>query len=159
MLARLVRQGVVLVETPARYPVYRLNRDHVAVRHIEALTRVRDEIVGNIQTEVAGWEVAPSHAGLFGSFARGDADNGSDIDVLLVRPEPPAELDEDAWLEQLDRLDRRVRAWTGNAAQIFDLAPATLGLMARQRDPLVGSWRAEIIHVHGENLRDLLRRL
>ena len=159
MLARLVTQGVVLVETPARYPVYRLNRDHVAVPHIEALSRVRDAIVGNIRTEVAGWEVKPSHAGLFGSFARGDADSESDIDVLLVGPDSPTELDEDAWLEQLDRLDRLIRAWTGNAAQIVDLAPATLGLMARDADPLVDSWRAEDIRVHGDTLLELLRRL
>ena len=159
VLARLVRQGVVLVETPARYPVYRLNRDHVAVPYIEALTRVRDEIFNNIRMEVAGWEVEPRHAGLFGSFARGTADADSDIDVLLVRPDAPAEFDEDTWLEQIDRLDRRIRAWTGNAAQIIDLAPATLGQMARDADPLVDSWRAEDIQVHGERFLDLLRRL
>jgi predicted nucleotidyltransferase len=159
VLARLVTQGVVLVETVARYPVYRLNRDHVATAHIEALTRVRDQIVLNIRTEVVAWRVEPSHAGLFGSFARGEADTQSDIDVLLVRPDPPAKLDEDAWLEQLDRLDRRVRAWTGNAAQIVDLAPDTLRLMARHSDPLVDSWRAEDIQVHGETLLELLRRL
>lgn len=159
VLARLATQGVVLVETPARYPVYRLNRDHLAVPHIEALTRVRDEIVGHIRTEVDGWAVEPAHASLFGSFARGTADAESDIDVLLVRPEPPAELDEDEWLEQLDRLDRLIRAWTGNAAQIIDLDPATLGQMARDDDPLVDSWRAEDIHLHGESLLVLLRRL
>lgn len=159
VLARLVTQGVVLVETPARYPIYRLNRDHVAVRHIEALTRVRDEIVGNIREEVAGWGIKPSHAGLFGSFARGDADRDSDIDVLLVRPDSPTELDEDAWLEQLDGLDRRIRAWTGNAAQIVDLSPATLGTMARDADPQVDSWRAEDIQVYGETLLEVLRRL
>jgi predicted nucleotidyltransferase len=159
VLARLVGQGVVLTETPARYPVYSLNRDHVAVRHIEALTRVRDKIVENIRSEVASWDVEPSHAGLFGSFARGTADSDSDIDVLLVRPESLAENDEDTWLEQIDRLDRGIRAWTGNAAQIVDLAPATMGQMARDTDPLVDSWRAEDIHVHGERLLDLLRRL
>lgn len=159
VLARLVAQGVVLVDRPARDRIYRLNRDHVAVPHIEALTRVRDEIVGNIRSEVASWEVEPSHAGLFGSFARGDAGSDSDIDVLLVRPDSLAGSDEDAWLERLDRLDRRIRAWTGNAAQIVDLAPATLGLMARESDPLVDSWRAEDIQVHGETLLELLRRL
>lgn len=159
VLARLVAQGVVLVETSARYPVYRLNRDHVAVPHIEALTRVRDEIVGNVRSEVASWKVEPSHAGLFGSFARGDADSDSDIDVLLVRPDSLAESDEEAWLEQLDRLDRRIRAWTGNAAQIVDLAPANLGRMARDADPLVDSWRAEDIQLHGATILELLRRL
>lgn len=159
VLTRLAGQGVVLVETTARYPVYRLNRDHVAVPHIEALTRVRDEIVSNIRREVAGWRIEPSHAGLFGSFARGTADSDSDIDVLLVRPEPPPELDEEAWLEQLDGLARRIRAWTGNSAQIIDLAPATLAQMARDADPLVDSWRAEDIQVYGERLTDTLRRL
>ncbi len=159
VLARLVRQGVVLVETPARYPLYRLNRDHVAVPHIEALTRVREEIFSNIRTEVSSWQVEPSHAGLFGSFARGTADADSDIDVLVVRPEGPAALDEDAWLRQLDRLDLRIRAWTGNAAQIIDLDPATLGEMVRDSDPLLDSWRAEDIAVYGERLLDLLRRL
>lgn len=159
VLARLVAQGVVLAETPARYPVYRLNRDHVAVPHIEALTRVREKIVGNIRSEVASWEVEPSHAGLFGSFARGVADSDSDIDVLLVRPDSLVDSEEDAWLEQLDRLDRCIRAWTGNAAQIVDLAPANLGMMARDADPLVDSWRAEDIQIHGEPLAELLRRL
>jgi predicted nucleotidyltransferase len=159
VLARLARQGVVLVETPARYPLYRLNRDHVAVPHIEALTRVRHEIVNRIGAEVAGWPLAPLHAGLFGSFARGSADSDSDIDVLLVRPEALAETEVDAWLDQVDRLDHRIRAWTGNDAQVIDLAPATLGQMARDGDPLVDSWRAEDIPLHGERLLDLLRTL
>ena len=158
VLARLVRQGVVLVETPARYPLYRLNREHLAVRHIEALTRVRDEIFDRISQEVADWRVRPLHAGLFGSFARGTADSDSDIDVLLVRPEALDELDEDTWLDQVDRLDRGIQVWTGNAAQVIDLAPATLGRMARDGDPLVESWRAEAIPVSGERLAELIRR-
>lgn len=159
VLARLVGQGVVLVETPARYPVYQLNREHVAVPHIEALTRVRGELFERIREEVAGWKVEPIHAGLFGSFARGTADSDSDIDVLLVRPAALGDVEEAVWLEQLDRLDHQIRAWTGNAAQIIDLTPATLGQMARETDPLVDSWRADDIPVHGERILDLLRRL
>lgn len=158
VLARLVRQGVVLVETPARYPLYRLNREHVATAHIEALTRVRDEIVEKIRQEVAGWRVAPTHAGLFGSFARGTADSDSDIDVLIVRPEAMVESEEETWLKQLDGLDRGIRMWTGNAAQIIDTTPATLGQMARDGDPLVDSWRAEDVPLYGDRLLDLLRR-
>jgi len=159
VLARLARQGVVLEEAPARYRVYRLNRDHVTVPHIEALARVRDEIVRRIGAEVSGWPVVPLYAGLFGSFARGSADSDSDIDVLLIRPEALPEKDEGAWLDQIDGLDRRIRAWTGNAAQVIDLTPATLRQMVRDSDPLVGSWRAEELPVQGERLLDLLRRL
>lgn len=159
MLARLVGQGVVHVEAPARYRVYRLNREHVAVPHIEALTRVRDEIVDRIRSDVAGWTIAPIHAGLFGSFARGTAGSDSDVDMLLVRPKTLAEADEGTWLAQLDHLDRHIQAWTGNAAQIIDLTPATLSQMSTDADPLVDSWRADDIPVHGERILDLLRRL
>lgn len=159
VLARLVVQGVVLVETPARYPIYRLNREHLAARHIEALSKVRGELVGLIRSEVADWEVEPIHAGLFGSFARGTADAESDIDVLLVRPEALADGDDVAWLEQVGRLDQHITAWTGNAAQIIDLTPATLSQMARDADPLVDSWRADDIVLQGQRILDLLRRL
>ncbi len=159
VLARLVGQGVVLVETPARYPVYRLNREHVAAPHIEALTRVRSEIIEKIRSQVAEWRVEPTRAGLFGSFARGTAGSDSDIDVLLVRPEAMADPDEETWLSQLDALDQAIRAWTGNAAQIVDLAPTTLRQMASEGDPLVDSWRAEDIPIHGQRLLDLLREL
>lgn len=159
VLARLVGQGVVLVETPARYPVYRLNREHVAVPHIEALTRVRGELFDRIRAEVSSWKVEPIHAGLLGSFARGTANSDSDIDVLLVRPGALGDVTEADWLEQLDRLQHQIAAWTGNAAQIIDLTPATLGQMARDTDPLVDSWRADDIPLHGERILDLVRRL
>lgn len=158
VLARLVWQGVVLVETPARYPVYHLNREHLAAPHIEGLTRLRAELVDRIRSEVASWRVEPIHAGLFGSLARGTAGSDSDIDVLLVRPKSLGDVEEGTWLEQIDRLDRHIRAWTGNAAQIIDLTPATLGHMAREADPLVDSWRADGIPLYGERILDLLRR-
>jgi hypothetical protein len=159
VLARLVGQGIVVVETPARYPLYRLNRSHVAAPHIEALTRVRQDIVDRIRDQVTAWQVLPTHAGLFGSFARGTAHADSDIDVLLVRPETLTEREEDLWLDQVDGLDRAIKAWTGNVAQIIDLTAATLGRMAREGDPLVDSWRAEDIPLHGGRLIALLREL
>ena len=120
---------------------------------------MRGELFTHIRDEVASWEVEPTHVGLFGSFARGTADSDSDVDVLLVRPATMAGVDEATWADQLDRLDRRIGAWTGNAAQIIDLTPATLGQMARDDDPLVDSWRADDIPVHGERILDLVRRL
>ena len=157
VLARLAKQGVVLTETSAHYPVYRLNRDHVAVPHIEALTRIREEILTRIQAELARWTIKPIHAALFGSFARGEATSDSDIDLLVVRPEPPAEPDEGAWLDQLDQLDLQVRAWPGNATQIIDLDLATLGTMGNVADPLVESWLTESVHLLGQTLPSLLR--
>jgi predicted nucleotidyltransferase len=59
--------------------------------------------VERIRDAVAGWEIKPIHAGLFGSFARGVADAESDIDVLVVRPE--SLFDEGTWLVQIDSLN------------------------------------------------------
>ncbi len=158
VLSRLVGQGVVQVDTPTRYPVYRLNREHVAVPHIVALTRVRDDIVKKIQHEVASWLIQALHVGLFGSFARGTADADSDIDVLLIRPESMNESDESIWSGQIGRLYALIQAWTGNEAQVIDLSPTTLSDMARANDPLFLSWRAEDIPLHGARLLDVVRR-
>lgn len=158
VLARLVRQGIVLMDTPARYPLYVVNRQHVVYPQIEALTLVRQRIVDNIVGEISSWEIAPTHASLFGSFARGEADSDSDIDVLVVRPE---EVDADAertWLDQVDQLDRRITAWTGNVAQILDVSPQTVGRLSRDEDPLVVGWRADSRTLFGEPVMDVLRR-
>ncbi len=157
VLSRLVRQGVVLTESPGRFPLYLLNRDHVCAPQIEAMAMARAEIVDRIRFEIEGWGVAPTHAGLFGSFARGTADADSDIDLLVVRPEPGGA--EAEWLDQIDRLTSKVPRWTGNRAQVLDVEAATLGRMARQNDPLVDSWRADEVHLCGERLFDLLRRV
>lgn len=65
---------------------------------------------------------------------------------------------EGAWLAQIDRIDRHIQAWTGNDAQIIDIAPATLSRLAREGDPLVDSWKTDEVHLFGERIMDLLRR-
>ncbi len=112
-----------------------------------------------VRDEVASWAVEPIHAGPFGSFARCAGGSDRDIDVLLVRSAALADVEEAAWVEQRARLDHQIRAWTGNPAQIIDLTTTNLGQMARENDPLVESWRAENVPVHGERILDLLRRL
>ena len=91
------------------------------------------------------------------SFARGEADEASDIDILLVRPDALAEGDAE-WLTQVSRLDGLIEKLTGNQAQIIDIAPQTLGSMAREDDPLVHSWRADAVHLFGVRLLNLLRK-
>lgn len=157
VLERLVGQGIVLADRSHRFPLYVLNRDHVAYRHIEGLARLRGEVVNRIRGELEEWATPPLHASLFGSFARGEAHEESDIDILLVRPGGLADGDSD-WLTEVSRLADHIEKWTGNQAQIIDIAPQTLGSMARDDDPLVGSWRADVVHLIGERLLDLLRK-
>lgn len=159
VLDRLVEQGIVLADTSSRYALYRLNRNHLAAKHITALSMLRMEIVDAIKGDLAGWSIRPLHSSLFGSYARGTADVSSDIDVLVVRPEGMAESDEEPWLDHVSLLRDHIALWTGNPAQIVDVAPETLGRMAREGDPLVQSWRADQVPLAGEPLLDLLRRV
>jgi predicted nucleotidyltransferase len=157
VLARLVGQGVVLFEEHAHATLYRLNREHVAVPAIIELTRLRARIVELIGAEIADWRIQPSHASLFGSFARGQADVDSDIDVLLVANPPVTSADD--WIGQVDRLAGLIFRWTGNHAHIVDATQDTLIAMLRNDDPLITSWRADAVHLSGQRIMDLLRSL
>lgn len=166
VLARLVRQGVVLAEEHAHASLYRLNREHVAYEPILALTRLRATIVDKIATALGGWEVAPIHASLFGSFARGEAGADSDIDILVVcggaGPDGSDHSGDRArftspWEAQVDSLAGDVWCWTGNHAHILEVTLPTLVAMLNADDPLVESWRVEHVHLLGTRLLDLLR--
>jgi predicted nucleotidyltransferase len=85
-LADLERLGIVQVERGSVEHRYRLNFKHHIVQHgLRALFEAERDMVKTIARELRpmldGIVVA---AGLFGSFARGDAGTESDIDLLVV---------------------------------------------------------------------------
>lgn len=118
-LERLVDQGVVLSESAGQAYLYRLNREHLAADHIVGLATLTQTFISRLSSEVAEWAVASPAVVLFGSTARGEADEYSDVDLLVVRA-ADVDPDEDEWRSQLERLSRRVLAWTGNVAQILE---------------------------------------
>lgn len=85
-LADLERLGVVLVERGTVEHRYRLNFKHYLVRHglqtlYEAERGMVKALAGELRPLLEGCVVT---AGLFGSFARGEATAGSDIDLLVI---------------------------------------------------------------------------
>jgi predicted nucleotidyltransferase len=156
VLARLVDQGIVLADQHSHATLYLLNRDHVAADAIVALTRLRGVIIDRIKGALESWSPVPVHAGLFGSFARGEATADSDIDLLVIT-EPKANPDMTA--EAVDGLAADIRKWTGNNVQIVDRNTDELAAMIGPDDPLVASWRADHIDLMGARLLDLLRDL
>jgi predicted nucleotidyltransferase len=149
-LARLAEQGIVRATLMGRNQVHELNRDHIAASVACALAELRPELWKRLRAELLRWRPHPLYANVFGSAARGDGDESSDIDLLLVHPPFPGEkkppraktrvssqvaeaLDEfiassgeiDAarqWEEQIDRLRQLVQGWTGNALQVVDVS-------------------------------------
>ena len=154
VLLRLAEQGIVIAQEQSYATLFLLNRDHVGAEAVIALTRVRDEIVNRIRTAIESWAEPARSASLFGSFARGEADSRSDIDILVVRGEPAG--DDELWAGQIDALGVDTQRWTGNSAHIVVPSPSTLKQMVAADDPLVRSWRSDQLHLCGANLLDLL---
>ncbi|MBO0863001.1 MAG: nucleotidyltransferase domain-containing protein [Chloracidobacterium sp.] len=85
-LADLERLGIVSVERGAVEHRYRLNFNHYLVQHglralYEAERGMVKALVSELRPLLDGRVVT---AGLFGSFARGEATAGSDIDLLVI---------------------------------------------------------------------------
>lgn len=118
-LDRLVNQGVVLRAPAGRAYLYRLNREHLAAPHISGLATMRAELLRRLREQTAGWAVGSPAVVLFGSAARGEADEWSDIDILVLRS-GAVDPDDSRWRTQLEALAEQVRAWTGNAAEILE---------------------------------------
>ncbi len=84
-LGRLVQQGVIRAAEMGRNRVHELNREHVAAGIAIALANLRLEVIKRLRDELGSWNPRPVAAWLFGSTARADGDERSDIDLLVVR--------------------------------------------------------------------------
>jgi predicted nucleotidyltransferase len=156
VLNRLTEQGLVDRVELNRAFLFSLNRDHVAFPAVAALVEVRVALLDRIRQDLESWQVTPVHASLFGSFARGDGDTDSDIDLFVVRP--AAIPREDArWREQLDELSRKISRWTGNRAAIHESSETDLPRLATDGPPIVLELRSDSIVLSGPDIPALLK--
>lgn len=170
-LARLVEQGTVRATLMGRNQVLELNRDHVAAPIAELLAGLRTELWRRFRDELTSWRPRPLYACVFGSAARGDGDDASDIDLLLVHPPFPGEKrtarlspylraqladalgsaslsgpeQEPAqlWEGQIDRLRDLAERWTGNSLQVVDLSFHEWRHPSEQHRALLGEVRRD----------------
>lgn len=143
VLRALVRSGLVLVEEHPPANLYRLNRSHLAASSVEALATLRNRLVTAMVEQLDAWEIRAEGAWLFGSAARGDGDDESDVDVLLVRPES---VDEPVWDAQVEDFTASVTAWTGNRCAVIEFAVSDFAAqMSRDRDRLTRGLRADAV--------------
>jgi DNA-binding transcriptional ArsR family regulator len=155
-LDRLVEQGLVHRQEAGRAYLQTLNRDHIAAPVAELLAGLRGTLLRRLREALGDWQQAPVHASMFGSAARADGDQSSDIDLLIVRPAGVDEEDQ-TWRAQLDALGERVLAWTGNHAGIAELAEADLPRLRRNPPPILGDLRADGIDLAGLPVRALFK--
>lgn len=154
-LRRLAGEGVVSSEQAGNAYLYTLNRNHLGAPAIELLAGIRAALEGRLRAEIADWQIAPDHASLFGSAARGDGDAVSDVDVFVVRP---ARVDEDEprWRAQLERLSDHVYAWTGNHVGLSEVSATDVGRLRSERPPIVEELCRDAITLAGPPVAKLL---
>jgi len=143
-LRALVAAGLVTSEDHPPAKLYALNRRHLAAPAIEALASLREQLIEGMRAELADWRYPAWGAWLFGSAARGDGDETSDIDVLLVRPDATDEADP-AWMEQVERFVDTVTSWTGNPCAVVEHSRAEFDALLSRGDRLARELRSDAI--------------
>ena len=135
--------------------MHELNRHHLAAPAVELLAGMRTEFLSRVREAIAEWEVAPVHASIFGSAARGDGDTNSDIDLFVVRP---ASVDEETaeWRSEVESLVEDVRSWTGNHVAVIEQDERDVGRLRRSKPRVLEELRRDGIDLAGTPLRELL---
>jgi predicted nucleotidyltransferase len=154
ILDRLVEHGLVLAEPANHGFTYRLNRDHLLAPAVLAADGLRATLLARLTEEAARLSPAPAHASVFGSFARGDADHESDIDILLLAA---TEQTLRQWEVQVDDLQALVQRWTGNRCSCLVFSVHRAQRLAADGEPIVDNWRRDALVLLGEPLDALLQ--
>jgi predicted nucleotidyltransferase len=155
VLNRLSDQGLVTRVELNRASLFELNRDHLAAPAVEELAGLRTTLVNRIRGSIEAWAITPVHSSLFGSFARGDGDEHSDIDLFIVRPSATAD-DDPRWREQVDELASKIERWTGNRAAMHEVSNLELPRLSVDQPPIVSQLHADAILLQGPDLSTLL---
>jgi predicted nucleotidyltransferase len=154
-LHRLTKHGLVTRVELNRAYLFTLNREHLAAPAVEILMGMRAELLRRLRGELDSWEIAPAHVSMFGSAARGDGDTGSDIDLLVIRPGDVAD-DNATWRAQLADLKDQIRRWTGNHAQIVELADEEVIRLREDERAIVAALRSDAVVLYGSEIAALL---
>lgn len=156
-LPSLVELGIVERREAPPSALFRWVPENVAARAITALTRARQTVLEELGTAALALTPAPSSVIVFGSFARGEADAESDLDVVLVRPHDVDE-DDPAWRSATERWREGARRLTGNAVQVLEVGELEAARLLRSRKPLWVDVQREGLVIFGRDLTNLKAR-
>ncbi len=154
IVPRLVELGVVERREVPPAVLVRLVPDNLAARLLLALADLRHALLDELRKSAHKIEPSPANVTLFGSFARGDDDAASDIDVVVVRPSAVSE-DDAAWSESIARWEAHGRRVSGNAVNRIEVRDDEVPRLMRSRRPLWQTIRREGITLQGQPLEVL----
>lgn len=155
VLPALVELGMVERRDVPPSALFRFVPENVAARAVSALADARRTVLHDLGERARG--VAPVSVLVFGSFARGEADRESDLDVLFVRR---ATVDEEdpAWRASVDQWVAHARRLTGNRVELVEVTDVEAARLLRSRRQLWLDIQRDGIVVHGLTIDELRGR-
>ncbi len=155
VLPHLVELGLVDRREVPPSSQFRLVREQVAAGPLLSLARTRDAMIEEMTRIADGLPVAPVAVIVFGSFARGESDAGSDIDTVLVRPAGLDESDE-AWSASVEQWRGTVRRVSGNAVEVLEVGAEEVGVHLNSRKQIWRDIRRDGLVVFGATIDELV---
>jgi DNA-binding transcriptional ArsR family regulator len=120
VLPGLVELGMIERREVPPSSLFRLVPEHIATRALLELADARDVVMTEMGRAAGKIRPAPVSVITFGSFARGDSEPDSDIDVIIVRP-TDIDADDDRWTHTIERWRTIVSRVAGNTVEILDV--------------------------------------
>ena len=157
VLPTLVELGIVERRDVPPSVLFRFVPENVASRAISALADVRRTVLHDLGEQAGRVTPPPASVLVFGSFARGDADRESDLDVVFVRP-AAVEEDDSEWRAGVDHWASHARRLTGNPVELIEVTDDEGGRRLRSRKQLWIDIQREALVVHGLTIEELRGR-
>ena len=139
LVNELAATGLVAAQRAGQAQLVWLNRSHLLAEPLAALCRSRTRLIEALRTELSAW---PGLAAgwLFGPVARGDADRGSVIDLLLVAS---TSTESPTWAAATGRLVTEMQSRTGNQVKLVQHSRGSFALAIRGGNQLISAIRAD----------------
>jgi predicted nucleotidyltransferase len=153
-MPQLVELGLVERSEIPPASQFVLVRENIAARFVLRLAGAREAALEEIGDAAGAIEPSPVSVIVFGSVARGEADEQSDVDVVVIRPDDVSE-DDERWSDSVDDWRRRAASITGNKVEILEAAASEAGRKLRGRSELWQGIKRDGIAVHGTTLAEL----
>lgn len=136
VIGKLVELGVVERRDVPPASLVRLVAGNLAAQAVLSIANLRRNVLDRLSELASAIVPVPASLIVFGSFARGEADSESDVDVLAVRPLGLRD-DDDGWADALwVWIDAATRA-VGNPVNVIEAAAEEIPGLLRRRGPSV----------------------
>ncbi len=136
VIGKLVELGVVERRDVPPASLVRLAADNLAAQAVLSFADLRQAALERLGELALAIRPAPVSLMVFGSFARGEADAESDLDVLAVRPRGLARED-DEWTDSLWSWTTSAARAVGNPVNVMEAAEEEISGLLRRPGPTV----------------------